>query len=131
MPVNKVGEIWSDIDHRFSTDGLGNIKKVINVESVMTSIDNILRTSPNERVLLPEFGCSLGAMLFDNMNSALMNFMSREIRDSIERWDNRVVVSEVDFSSDPDSNSISVSIHFMIRGQGKIFEYKKPLRGDS
>jgi hypothetical protein len=129
--TNKIGEIWSDIDSKFSADGLGNIKKVINVESVMTSIDNILRTSQNERVLLPEFGCNIESMLFDNMNNALMNFMSREIRDSIERWDNRVIVSEVDFSSNPDSNSILVSIKFMIRGHDRIFEYKKPLRGES
>ena len=129
--TNKIGEIWSDIDSKFSADGLGNIKKVINVESVITSIDNILRTSQNERVLLPEFGCNIESMLFDNMNSALMNFMSREIRDSIERWDNRVIVSEVDFSSNPDSNSILVSIKFMIRGYDRIFEYKKPMRGES
>lgn len=128
---NKIGEIWSDIDCKFSTDGLGNIRKVINIESVMASIDNILRTSPGERILLPEFGCNLGAMVFDNINSALMNFVSREIRDSIERWDNRVIVSEVDFLSNPDSNSISVSIKFMIKGYDKIFEYKKPLRGEA
>jgi len=44
-------EVWSDLHQDIKTDSRGNIKKVTNIESVNTSIDNILRTYPSERCL--------------------------------------------------------------------------------
>jgi phage baseplate assembly protein W len=123
-------EIWSDLDHRFIQDGRGQLRKSINVDSVITSIDNILRTSPGERVMLPEFGCGLKSMMFEGMNKALMTFLSREIKSSIERWDDRAVVIEVQFSSNPDHNEISITISFGIIGMSQIFKYEKTFKGE-
>lgn len=131
MPGNitKIGTVWSDLDPNYKTDGQGNIKINKNVEAVMGAIDNILRTSPGERVLLSDFGCRIDSMLFDNMNSALMNWLSREIRSAIERWDNRVIVTQVDFLENPDMHTVSISIKFAIRGYNNIFEYKSSFKG--
>lgn len=126
---NSIGIVWSDIDPRIINDGQGNIKLATNVEAVMGAIDNILRTSKGERVLLSDFGCDIESMLFENMNSALMNWLSREIKSAIEQWDNRVVVTEVDFLENPDMNTVSISISFMIKGQNKIYKYEPSFKG--
>jgi len=126
----QISEIWSDLDHRLVQDAQGGLKKVINIQSVMTSIDNILRTYRGERVMLPEFGGVLKDIVFETINSDLVDFISRDIKDIIETWDDRVDIQEVAFLSDPDRNSISLQISFSIRGYDEIFKYARPVLGE-
>jgi len=126
-----IGSIWSDIDNRIVSDSLGNVKLSINADAVINSIDNILRTSQGERVMLSDFGCGIEAMLFENMNSAMMNWLSREIKSAIEQWDSRVLITQVDFQENPDMNTVSVSINFAIRGQSGIFKYESSFKGEA
>ena len=64
-----IGEIWSDLDHRLISDSLGKLKLNTNVQSVMTSIDNILRTHFGERVMYPQFGFGMDSIMFESMSS--------------------------------------------------------------
>ena len=125
-----VGEIWSDLDGRLNRDALGQIRRAVNVDAVMTSIDNILRTSPGERVMLPQFGCSLRSVLFENMNSAVLTHLSRQIKNAIELWDDRVEIVEVSMYQEPDMNTVSVKVSFIISGQARIYEYVTSIKGE-
>lgn len=125
-----VGEIWSDLDGRLNRDALGQIRRAVNVDAVMTSIDNILRTSPGERVMLPQFGCSLRSVLFENMNSAVLTHLSRQIKNAIELWDDRVEIVEVSMYQEPDMNTVSVKVSFIISGQARIYEYVTSVKGE-
>jgi phage baseplate assembly protein W len=125
-----VGEIWSDLDHRLIQDAQGELKKNINVAAVMTSIDNILRTYRGERVMLPTFASGLRGIVFEGLTPSLMKLTSREIRDTIETWDDRVKVQEVELLSDPDNSTLSISIEFVIKGLENIFKYETTIRGN-
>jgi len=130
MDNRKISKIWSDIDHRIITDALGDIKININVDSVITSIDNILRTYFGERVMRPEFGSNLKTVLFENTNSAMMNFLSRQLKENIERWESRVIINQLDFYSDPDMNSVSIEIAFIIKGHQGIYKHTVDIQGE-
>jgi len=123
--------IWSDLDHRLIQDAAGTLKKVDNVKAVMTSVDNILRTSKGERVMLPEFGSSFKDMIFESMNSPLLDLISQNIKDEIEFWDNRVSVTQIRYIEDPDGNSIAIEIAFSIKGYNKIFKQEVAVRGEA
>lgn len=129
MPNTQINEIWSDIDHRFTTDAQGQLKKVINIKSVETSLDNILRTRKGERIFLPSFGLGIDSLVFENMNSTEMDFVSRNIKEEVERWDNRILITQVKFLEYPDDNAIYISISYGIRGYSQIFQYKAPISG--
>ena len=127
----KIGVIWSDLDPRIIPDGQGDIKVVENVASVMGSIDNILRTRRGERVMLPEFGSSLSSMVFENIDETLMKFVAHEVKQSIERWDDRVVVEQVQAATDPDRSAVAIVISFRIKGYGNsIFKHEILMRGE-
>lgn len=125
-----VGEVWSELDHRLINDSLGDIKRAINIGAVMSSIDNILRISPGERVMRPEFGSSLKALLFENMDDTIMGLISRQIKNDIEIWEDRITVVEIDLFTEPDKNSISIAIMFVIKGYNKIFKYEQSIGGE-
>jgi len=126
----KIKEIWSDIDHRFIQDSRGNLKVAINIESVYSSIDNILRTRRGERVMLPEFGSNLMDAVFEPLNDTILKFLSRDLKETIERWDDRVIVNEVQIFQDPDYSSISLTVLFIIKGYTNIFKYETQVRGE-
>lgn len=117
-------ELWSDLHHEFLVDSNGRIKKVINIEAVKTSVHNILCTRQGERVMLPEFASNLSDIIFEPITDDLINFLSRDIKNIIERWDNRVSVDGVDFFADPDRSYLELDIRINIVGYPQIFRVK-------
>lgn len=127
----KIGVIWSDLDPKIIPDGQGDMRIVENVASVMGSIDNILRTRRGERVMLSEFGSSLSSMVFENLDQTLMKFIAHEVKESVERWDDRVSVEQVQAVTDPDRGAVSIVMKFRIKGYGSsIFKHEILMRGE-
>lgn len=114
-------EIWSDLHQSITSDAQGNLRKVINIDSVRTSIDNILGTARGERVFLPEFAIGLRGMVFEPISPSLVNRLSNEIKSSIEIWDPRVTVIGTDFKEDTDNNYVEITIRFNIKGYTENF----------
>ena len=115
-------EIWSELNHEFKIDAKGGLKKDINIDSVISSICNILGTRPGERVMLPTFAARINDMLFEPINDDMINFISDEIKRVVEKWDPRVSVSGIDFYSDPDRSYIEVTVRFKVVGYSRVFE---------
>lgn len=114
-------EIWSDLHQNIEPDSQGALRKVINVESVRTSLDNILGTSKGERTFLPEFGSSLKDLIFEPINDYLLNQITSRLRDEIEIWDNRVIVTGINVNTDPDRNAVKITVMFNIRSYAESF----------
>ena len=128
--ATKVTTVWSDIDSQWITDGLGGIKIAVNVDAVMSSIDNIIRTSPGERLMNRDFGLGLRNVVFENTNSTLLHFISRRLKEVIESEDDRVFVTEVSFFEEPNLNAVSIGVKFAIRGQNNIYQYVTSVKGE-
>lgn len=126
----QVGEVWSDLHHDLIQDGRGQLKKVTNVAAVLTSIDNILRTHRGERVMLPQFASGLRGIVFESMTDTLLKYVTQEVREMLQMWDDRITVTEVEVSSDPDRQVVQLVVKFIIKGYGDIFKYETSLKGD-
>lgn len=122
-------EIWSDLHHGIIKDARGSVKKVVNADAVATSIHNILRTRPGERVMLPTFASAIGSAVFEPMNEDLINLLGTRIREVIERWDDRVSVQVVDFYQDPEAQYVQATITYQIRGSDNTFQTTVNLGG--
>lgn len=129
--ATQIGRVWSDLDHRFIQDGQGQLKIVENIESVLSSIHNILHTYPGERVMLSEFGSPLRGILFETMESEELDLISQRIQKTIEAWDDRVLVTEIQFSQDPDNSAVSLQLMFQIRGYDKVFQFVTQVKGST
>jgi phage baseplate assembly protein W len=123
MLKKQILEIWSDLNPNLITDGQGKLKKDINIIAVKGSIDNILRTSPGERVMLPEFALGLKQVLFEPINDSLLNKVVDGIKNAIEIWDDRVLIEGVELKLNPDLSSISVNLTFRIKSFYEVFNH--------
>jgi len=115
-------EVWSDLNDALVTDNQGNILKAINIEAVRVSIKNILGTYKGERTFLPQFGSALGDLLFEPISSGLLDKIATDLKENIEIWDDRVIVSGVEVRSDPDRSSVELVVSFNVRGYTESFQ---------
>ena len=81
------------------------------------SILQILGTRPGERFMNPEFGSRLKDLVFEPNDSILKGLIGHYVIDAIERWEKRVLVTDVTFDDSPeaiDANTIPVRISYRV-----------------
>ena len=64
----------------------GFFSKASNTEAVKASLYQLLRTNPGERVMLPDFGCSLNNLLFSPLDAELVEEIKNRIVRSMSRY---------------------------------------------
>lgn len=122
-------EIWSDIHHNIDVDAQGSIRKVINIDAVKTSIDNILKTRPGERVMLPTFAGGIQDLVFEPTKPFVYDRIADRIKSAINIWDDRILIESINFEIDADHNAVAILFKFAIKGYANIFEHSVNLTG--
>ena len=69
--------------------------------NVRESIQIILLTEWNERVMSPQFGGSLGLFLFEPNNVTTRHLIKDRIGKALAQWEPRIAVEEVSVEADP------------------------------
>lgn len=81
------------------------------------SILQILGTRPGERFMNPEFGSHVRDLVFEPNDAVLRGLLRHYLIDAIERWEKRVVVTDVSFDESPeavDSNTLYIRISYRV-----------------
>lgn len=113
--------IWSEINEALVTDSQGDIKLSKNVEAVRSSIKNILGTYFGERLFLPQFGGSISNLLFEPINDSMLSKITSDIKDNIETWDDRVIITQLGINTKPDENYVELTIGFSVKGYSEVY----------
>ncbi len=81
------------------------------------SILQILGTRPGERFMNPEFGSHVKDLVFEPNDRVLRGLLRHYIVDAIERWEKRIVITDVSFDDSSeaiDSNTLYVHISYQV-----------------
>ncbi len=95
------------------TDDLIAIK---NETAIARSIRNIVFTLPGEKFFEPDFGSNISGSLFENLDDISSDIISDQIRQSINNWEPRVDLIDVETFPNFDNNSFDVMITYEIIG---------------
>ncbi len=95
--------------------GSGGVRLVGGGPEVDGAIRMILSTRPGERVMRPEFGCDLGALLFAPLNSNTLALAEQAVHAALARWEPRVDVTDVTTTADVDEARIDIHIAYVVR----------------
>jgi phage baseplate assembly protein W len=88
----------------------GSFATVDEVAVLRTRIEQILFTSPGERVMLPQFGCGVAGLLFGPNSDILAAAMEFRISEALQsQLGNRVVVNAVDVAVEEEKVRIQVT----------------------
>jgi phage baseplate assembly protein W len=97
-------------------DHTGSIAMVSGAEDVDRSIVMVLSTAKGERLMRPQFGCTIWDQLFDPINANTLGRMAQGVRDSLSQWEPRVDVEEVVVDADPHTDGrVLIDITYRVK----------------
>lgn len=118
-------QIYKDLDLRLIVHPItGNISPLEEVKAVMRALYNLVMTEPREKLFNMEFGTPLGGFLFDLHR---LNYLDIEdqVKRSIELFEPRAIVKDVEVDDRPDENAIEITIRFSIANlTPEVFEVR-------
>lgn len=84
-------------------------------DSVKESIKNLILTDRGERLMQPNLGGNITAMLFENITPAVMKLIEDNIRTTINLYEPRAELQNVAVTSNIDDNTVRVKITFYVK----------------
>lgn len=123
-PAGFLGTGWS-FPPSFSGGG-AEVEMVSGVEDVHQSLQILLATSRDERPMQEGFGCGLDAVMFEEMDSSLINRVTNLIYDAILQHEPRVDLREVDARAGAEAGVLEIRIAYGIRGTNSRFNMVFP-----
>ena len=117
MPVQRVSQSFKDISATFQINPLNrDLIALNNSYAIARSIRNLIMTVPGERPFNPVLGSQVTSLLFENLDKLTALTIKSEIVNTIENFEPRVRLNEVNVKSQPDQNQFDVKIQYYIVG---------------
>jgi phage baseplate assembly protein W len=113
MPEQFVGTGWAFPIRIGPTGGIAMVSGVREIEEAMRLV---LATAPGERPMRPEFGCGIHDMVFAPINEATAGRIQHEVRTSLDRWEPRIEVEDVEVSTGDEQGVLFIDVRYSIRG---------------
>lgn len=109
---------YSDIDLDFDIHPVtGDINKVVGPTAIGRAIRNLVLTNFYERPFRSYIGSSAQKLLFDNISPLTANLLQQHIKDVIDNFETRAIVSTVNVIADPDNNGYTAKIVFQVNNR--------------
>ena len=117
MPLERGRPGFKDISMTFQANPLNlDLIGLKNENAIARSVRNIVFTLPGEKFFEEDFGCRISASLFENMDDITANLIKDEITESIENFEPRVNLLEVEVIPEFDNNQFDVLLIYEIIG---------------
>ena len=106
---------YSDLDFNFTAHPVtGDIVRRFDENSVKAALKNLILTSNYERPFHSEIGSPIKRLMFEPATPMLQVMLQRAIIDTVNNFEPRVELLNVDVVVDPDEYSVYVTIEFRI-----------------
>ncbi|NJO40783.1 MAG: GPW/gp25 family protein [Cyanobacteria bacterium CRU_2_1] len=111
-----------------SLDRSGQIILAAYEESVRQSIWIILGTAKGERVMRPDFGCSIYDLVFEMQTAATAGNVAQVVQDALLQFEPRIDVINVQVmpQSDQEGEKLMISIDYRVRTTNNAFNLVYP-----
>ncbi|MGY1455167.1 GPW/gp25 family protein [Streptomyces sp. SS8] len=114
-----------DIAFPFRVDRRGRTAQAAYEEHVRDLIEQLLFTSPGERVMRPDFGCGLLDLVFTPNSPELASALELSVQASLQRWLGELIAVE-DLDVIGEENTVRVHLCYTVRATGdrrdEVFE---------
>ena len=117
MPAQRVSKKFKDLSMSFKFNPLsGDLIALKNENAIARAVRNIVLTTPGEKLFDPDFGSSVGEILFENVDDITAVSIQDEIRNCLNNYEPRVDLVNVDVNPNFDENQFDVKITYKIVG---------------
>ncbi len=92
------------------------------VDAVKQSIKNLVLTNKMERPFQPTLGCDIRKVLFENLTPSTIVFAKAAIVETLERYEPRCNIININASQDPDNNAMHLTLTFSVINNSEVEE---------
>ena len=117
MPTQRVSKGFKDVSMSFKYNPLsGDLITLSNENAIARAVRNIVLTTPGEKFFDPDFGSSVGEILFENVDDITAVSIQDEIKSCLGNYEPRVELIDVFVDPNFDENQFDVKITYRIVG---------------
>ena len=118
-----------DIDLNFTAKSTsGDIFKKTEIAAVKQSVKNLLMTNRMEKPFVADYGADIVGMLFELADGESDYFLKKDIVATMQKYEPRARVINLEVRADPDYNRLGVKIEFKLKKTGEVAEFSTTLR---
>jgi len=117
MPLERISQGFKDINMTFQVNPLTfDLIAIKNETAIARSVRNLILTLPGERFFNQNLGSNVSKSLFENLDDISASILSTEIRNTINNYEPRVDLIEVNVVPNYDTAEFDVTIRYRIIG---------------
>jgi phage baseplate assembly protein W len=109
-----------------AVDARGGIAMAEYEEDIREAIRIILGTNPGERVMRPDFGAGLRALLFEPINTNTLALAKHRVEQALVLWEPRVDSIGVEVSAEPSRGLLEIDIRYRVRRTNTFYNFVYP-----
>ena len=107
-------------------DGGGGVALVEYEEDIRQAIRIILGTDPGERVMRPDFGAGLRALLFEPINTHTLALARHRVEQALVLWEPRIDSIVVKVGAEPSVGRLDISVRYRVRATNTFYNLVYP-----
>ena len=107
-------------------DSAGAINLAEYEESVRQSVWIILGTAKGERLMRPDFGCSIYDLVFEMNSASTSGKVSQAVHDALLSFETRIDVVDVQVRPGGGGEVLLISIDYQVRATNNVFNLVYP-----
>jgi|TARA_R100000479_G_scaffold172076_1_gene116288 hypothetical protein len=117
VPLERVSQGFKDLSMSFQSNPLNrDLIGLKNENAIARSIRNIVFTVPGEKFFNEDFGSEISQSLFENVDDLSAITIRDQIRQSINNYEPRVDLIDVEIFPNFDNNSFDVIVTYEVVG---------------
>ena len=117
MPIERVSKTFKDISLSLQINPLNyDLIEVKNENAIARSLRNLVFTLPGERFFNQNLGSKVSQSLFESISEVSASVIQDEIRNTIQNYEPRVNLIDVNVSPNDEYNEFNVTIRYYIIG---------------
>ena len=120
--VSKVGKLAR---YPYQPDNNSQIAKLNGIATVSQSIYTILSTPESTAFYQEDRGSLLQTLVYEQNDDILKAMLDQHIVDSIRKWDNRIIVTDIQYES-INENLMNCKIIYTLKSTGQTESYVYP-----
>jgi phage baseplate assembly protein W len=104
----------------------GDIALAADVEDIQQAIMIILGTAQGERLMRPDFGAGLQALVFEPINTTTMALVRHRVEEALISWEPRIDRITVQVTADPPQGRLMIEIRYRVRTTNTFYNLVYP-----
>lgn len=104
----------------------GDVAMAAYDEDVRQAVLIILKTTPGERVMRPQFGAGLADLVFEPITTSLLALIKHRVETALIQWEPRIDIDEVTVTPSPALGRVDIDIRYEVRQTSTFYNLVYP-----